>query len=91
LKRQAAKIKGSFSLKKEVEMKKAALIIMSLSLLLLLGCASRDYVRQQVEPLVERISKLEAKECCDRAESAAKRAENAAKKCEKSFELQQEK
>jgi hypothetical protein len=64
-------------------MRRAALLMISLSMLLSFGCASRDYVRQQMEPLVERISKLESKEdCCARAEQAAK-------KCEKSFELQQ--
>ena len=63
-------------------MKKASLIVIFLSLLLSAGCASRDYVRQQVEPLVDRISKLEAQNCCEKAEEAAK-------KCEKIFNLQQ--
>jgi hypothetical protein len=82
-------------------MKKAALSILSLSLLLSFGCASKDYVRQQMEPLVERVSKLEAKgdccekakECCEQAKAGLKEEQEAAKrcekKCEKSFELQQ--
>ncbi len=75
-------------------MKKAALLVISLSMLLSFGCASRDYVRQQIEPLVDRISKLEAErgeDCCKKAEEAAKRCERAAKKCEKGFELEQHK
>ena len=64
-------------------MKKIMVLTVSLLMFLSFGCASRDYVRQQMEPLVDRISKLESKEdCCARAEQAAK-------KCEKSFELQQ--
>jgi hypothetical protein len=68
-----------------------------------LGCASRDYVRQQIDPLVDRISKLEAMDCCDKADAAAQRAEDAAQRAEnaaqraekasqvagKAFELQQ--
>lgn len=77
-------------------MKKIILAMCSVSLLLSVGCASKDYVRQQVEPLVERISKLEAKgDCCDKAKASAREAAEAAKKCEKkcekSFELQQQK
>lgn len=77
-------------------MKKVVLSIFSLALLLSFGCASKDYVRQQVEPLVERISKIEAKgDCCEKAKASAREAEEAAKKCEKkcekSFELQQQK
>jgi hypothetical protein len=72
-------------------MKKAGLLIISLLMTLSFGCASRDYVQQQMEPLVDRISKLEAKECCEIAEKAAQRAEKAAKKCEKAFELEQHK
>jgi len=81
------------------------IIILGISLFLTtsLGCASRDYVRQQTDPLLDRISKLEA-ECCDeaggsaaeraeaaadRAEAAAQRSENAAGKAGKAFELQQ--
>jgi outer membrane murein-binding lipoprotein Lpp len=76
-------------LRKGVEMKKVILAMCSVSLLLSVGCASKDYVRQQVEPLVERISKLEAQgDCCDQAKEAARKCE---KKCEKSFELQQQK
>ncbi|HYA26906.1 MAG TPA: Lpp/OprI family alanine-zipper lipoprotein [Thermodesulfovibrionales bacterium] len=48
------------------------------------GCASKEYVKQQIDPLVDRISKLEAttqslKDCCGRADAAAERAEAAAK------------
>ena len=71
-------------------MKKVALLII-VSSLMTFGCASRDYVQQQIEPLVDRISKLEAKECCDKTDEALQRAEAAAKKCEKAFELQQRK
>jgi hypothetical protein len=67
------------------------------------GCATKDYVKQQVDPLVDRISKLEAatqglKDCCDKAntaaekaEAAARRAQAAAEKSRKAFELQQKK
>ena len=72
-------------------MKKTALLIIALSSILTFGCASRDYVQQQMEPLVDRISKLEAKDCCDKTEEALQRAEAASKKCEKAFELQQQK
>jgi hypothetical protein len=72
-------------------MKNAALLVIFLSMLLSFGCASRDYVRQQIEPLVDRISKLETENCCKKAEEAARRCERAAKKCEKSFELEQHK
>jgi len=85
-------------------MKKGGIVlILSLFLTVSFGCASRDYVRQQIDPLVDRISKLEAMDCCDkadaaaqkaesaaqRAENAAQRAENASKKAGKAFELQQ--
>ena len=85
-------------------MKKGGMIlVLSLFLTVSFGCASRDYVRQQIDPLVDRISKLEAMDCCDkadasaqraedaaqRAEDAAQRAENASQKAGKSFELQQ--
>jgi len=72
-------------------MRKICLFAISLSMLLSFGCASKDYVRQQIEPLVDRISKLEAENCCKKAEEAAKRCERAAKKCEKGFELEQHK
>jgi alcohol dehydrogenase class IV len=44
-------------------MKRLVLILLPLALLMSLvsGCATRDYVKQQIEPLVDRISKLEAK------------------------------
>ncbi len=83
-------------------MKKSLSLLLTMFFLFVLssGCATRDYVKQQVEPMLDRISKLEAqsKECCEKAEGAAKRAEAAAKKAEtaaekssKSFELQQRK
>jgi hypothetical protein len=72
-------------------MKRIALVVIALSFVLTFGCASRDYVQQQIEPLVDRISKLEAKDCCDKTEEALQRAEAAARKCEKAFELQQQK
>jgi hypothetical protein len=72
-------------------MKKLALLVSFMSLLFF-GCASKDYVKQQTDPLVDRISRLEAqKDCCKTAEAAAEMANNAAKKCEKAFELHQEK
>lgn len=55
------------------------------------GCATRDYVKQQVDPLLDRITKLEAsmqataktaKECCEKAGAAAEKAEDAAKRAE---------
>jgi hypothetical protein len=82
------------------KMKRVALLFISFLLLLSFGCATRDYVRQQIEPLVDKISRLEAKETCDcnkaeaaakRAEEAADRAENASRKAGKAFELQQRK
>ena len=42
-------------------MKKVFSPVLIVLFLLSAGCANRDYVRQQIEPLVERISKLEAK------------------------------
>ena len=72
-------------------MEKSILLVLPLMLLLFFGCATRDYVRQQMEPLVDRISKLEAENCCKKAEEASKRCERVAKKCEKAFELQQHK
>jgi outer membrane murein-binding lipoprotein Lpp len=86
-------------------MRKVILLLATLSLLSIssYGCASKEYVRQQIDPLVDRISKLEAttqglKDCCGKAEAAAERAEAAAKRSEaaaakavKSFDLQQKK
>lgn len=43
------------------------------------GCASKDYVRQQIEPLNDRIKKCEA--CCEQNQKAIKKA----------FQLQQKK
>jgi outer membrane lipoprotein-sorting protein len=43
------------------------------------GCASKDYVRQQIEPLQDKINKAQA--CCEQTQKAMK----------KSFELQQKK
>jgi hypothetical protein len=73
----------------------ALMILTGLLLVFSSGCTNKDYVRQQIEPLVDRISKLEAAQsapdCCKKAEAAAERAEKAAKKAEKAFELQQRK
>jgi outer membrane murein-binding lipoprotein Lpp len=42
-------------------MKKSVLLVIPLLSLFFFGCASKDYVRQQIEPLVDRISKLETR------------------------------
>ncbi|MCI0468938.1 MAG: hypothetical protein L0Y62_02605 [Nitrospirae bacterium] len=62
------------------------LIAVAVSFLFSFGCVTKDYVKQQIDPLVDRISKLEAKqnECCEKADAAAK-------KIKKAFELQQKK
>ncbi len=62
----------------------ATLVILTVSSY---GCASKEYVKQQIEPLVDRISKLEAdmqslKDCCGKADAAAERAEAAAKEAQ---------
>ena len=86
-------------------MRKSLALLLTLSVLLVFsyGCASKDYVKQQMDPLVDRISKLEAtaqslKDCCAKADAAAAKAEAAAKKAQvgaekatKSFELHQAK
>ncbi len=90
-------------------MKRSLSLLVTMGFLLVIssGCATRDYVRQQIEPLLDRVSKAEAmaqeakktaEECCEKSEGAANRAEEAAKKAEaaaekakKSFELQQRK
>jgi len=43
------------------------------------GCASKDYVRQQIEPLQDKINKCQA--CCEQNQKAIKKA----------FQLQQKK
>ena len=48
-------------------------------ILFAVGCASKDYVRQQLEPLQDKINKLQT--CCEQNKKAMK----------KSFELQQKK
>ena len=72
----------------------ALMILTGLLMVFSSGCTNKDYVRQQIEPLVD-ISKLEAAQsapdCCTKAEAAAERAEKAAKRAEKAFELQQRK
>jgi cell fate (sporulation/competence/biofilm development) regulator YmcA (YheA/YmcA/DUF963 family) len=79
----------------EGKMKKAIVMFVSFAFFLSAGCASREYVQQQLDPLAERISRLEERDCCEKAEAAARRAEEIARKCqqvcEKSFELQQQK
>ena len=44
-------------------MKRGALVVLSLLLLSLVftGCATKDYVKQQIDPLVDRISRIEAR------------------------------
>ena len=42
-------------------MKKVVLLVLSLSLLFSFGCATKDYVKQQIDPLIDRISRLEAR------------------------------
>jgi membrane protein involved in colicin uptake len=51
-------------------MRKVFLLALVLVILFLFsaGCATRDYVRQQMEPLVERISRLET-QCSSRGSS----------------------
>ena len=66
------------------------MILTSFLLVFSYGCASKDYVRQQIEPLVDRINKLEASkgapaaasDCCEKAQAAAQQAEAAAKNAE---------
>jgi len=78
-------------------MKKAVLLLLAFSLLFVFttGCATKEYVKQQIDPLVDRISKLEARVSAEaaarRAEAAADRAEAAAAKAAKAFELKQKK
>lgn len=82
-------------------MKKVLLSATVALFLLSFGCATRDYSSQQVEPLVDRVSRLEqqnqelmkkVKECCDKEaqakklEQAADRAEAAAQKSEAAAE-----
>ena len=82
-------------------MKKILLLATAALFLLSFGCATRDYSTQQVEPLVDRVSKLEqehqtlmkkVQECCDKEvqtkklEEAADRTEAAAKKSEAAAE-----
>jgi outer membrane lipoprotein-sorting protein len=57
-------------------MKLFLVLVMSL---FAVGCASKDYVRQQIEPLQDKINKAQA--CCEQTQKAMK----------KSFELQQKK
>jgi uncharacterized protein HemX len=61
--------------------------MLAIVIVLSYGCASKEYVKQQVDPLVDRISKLEAttqalKECCGKADAAAQRADAAAQRAE---------
>lgn len=62
-------------------MKKAVLLLFAIGLLSAFssGCATREYVQQQIEPLQEKISRCEAK--CDKSVAAQRKA----------FELQQKK
>jgi len=58
-------------------MKKLLILFLSICLFATfsLGCATKNYVKEQVAPL---------KDCCDKADKAAK-------KCEKAFSLHQSK
>ena len=55
------------------------MIFVVLMLVFSVGCASKDYVRQQIEPLQDKINKCQA--CCEQNQKAIK----------KSFQLQQKK
>ena len=55
------------------------MILVVLMLAFSVGCASKDYVRQQIEPLQDKINKLQV--CCEQNQKAIK----------KSFQLQQKK
>ena len=55
------------------------MIFVVLILAFSVGCASKDYVRQQIEPLQDKINKAMA--CCEQNQKAIK----------KSFQLQQKK
>jgi hypothetical protein len=55
------------------------MIFVVLMLAFSVGCASKDYVRQQIEPLQDKINKAMA--CCEQNQKAIK----------KSFQLQQKK
>jgi hypothetical protein len=73
------------------KMKRFVFMVVPLALFLSLtsGCATREYVKQQVEPLKECCEK--SQDAANRAEAASARAEAAAKKAEKAFELHQQK
>ncbi len=78
----------------------AVLLLLGIVSALSYGCATQDYVKQQIEPLSRRISKLEAelehakkegartRTMAQEAAKSAERAEAAAKKASKAFELQ---
>ncbi len=82
------------------KMKRSLSLVVTMGFLLVLssGCATREYVRQQIEPILDRLSKVEtccenakkcceeSKKCCVDSEGAAKRAEAAAKKAEAAAE-----
>lgn len=42
-------------------MKRIILLIVAVLFVFSFGCATKDYVKQQIDPLADRISKLEAK------------------------------
>ncbi len=76
-------------------MRKATWLVGTFAMVVLFsyGCATKDYVKQQVQEALkadsERCSKAEA--AAERAEAAAKSAQSAAEKSKKAFELQQKK
>src|SRR5208283_2904993 len=80
-------LKINISSGKEVyKMKKAVLIVITVLFLFSFGCATKDYVKQQIDPLIDRISKLETRvsaleakvaECCGKIGQAEKMAAEA--------------
>jgi ElaB/YqjD/DUF883 family membrane-anchored ribosome-binding protein len=56
-------------------------LVLVISFLFSAGCATRDYVRQQMEPLVERISRLET-QCSSLGPSQGKEAKGNAAEAE---------
>jgi len=48
-------------------MKKMTLVVLSIALLFAAGCASKEYVKTQVDPLSERIGRIESRLNADEA------------------------
>lgn len=51
--------------REELRMRKASILIVFLLIMFAFGCASRDYVRQQVDPLLD---------CCRKAQQKCEKA-----------------